>query len=123
MQFIHAILRQRLLERAGLAELPKGNLTLADLEKEIDTKVWCHRFFDLMRNRLLMGRLRYGPMKSKSTHNLVKAMKDKITLYEKTGNDELMVDVGNYAMLQFSRGTHPTKHFSALDDVSHAQKL
>lgn len=118
---IHDILRNRLLIRAGIFE-PLPKLTMADLEKEVDEKVWCKEFFVLMRNRLLMGRLRYGPKKSKSNYDYVEAIESKLKLYKETGNDELMVDIGNYSMLQFSHGTHPNKHFSALDDSTHAKK-
>ena len=116
----HDILRDRLLTKAGLIEsLPK--LTLAELEKE-DREIWSKKFIVLMRNRLLMGRLRYGPRKEKSSYDLVGAIESKLKLYKETGNDELMVDIGNYSMLQFKHGTHPNKHFSALDDIEHVKK-
>lgn len=125
MQFIHDILRTRLLHRAGIFDLKPilKIITLEELEKEIDM-VWCDKFFVLMRNRLKMGRLRYGKHKGQSSYNLVGAIEAKLKLYKQTGNDELMVDIGNYAMLQFSIGTHPNKHFSAHDDSgTHAKKL
>lgn len=91
---------------------------MTDLEKQVD-KIWCHQFFQLMRNRLLMGHLRYGPAKGK--HDFIRAIKSKLLIYEQTGNTEMMVDIGNYAMLEFRRPSHPSGHFQAQDDLAHAE--
>jgi len=81
---------------------------------------WSTTFEKYMRNRLVMGHLRYGEEKdslkinSKDYDYIEKAM-ECIRLYEKTGNDELLVDIANYALLEFEAGKHPKKHFRALD--------
>lgn len=120
-KWIHDTLRERLLQRKGLVE-PQPLLTLKELEDSVKQESWDETFLTLMFNRLLIGRLRYGP-KRKGTHNHVKAIKTKIELYENTGNTEYLVDVGNYCMLEFRYGVHPNKHFSSTDDEDHCEKL
>jgi hypothetical protein len=71
-----------------------------------------------------MGRLRYGSKRpGHARYNYVKSVKEKIDLYEKTGNTEYLVDISNYCMLEFRHGTHPNKHFSASDDDHHCERL
>lgn len=74
-----------------------------------------------MRNRLEMGFLRYGGASEKTKYDLTKAIETKLALYKESGNTENLVDIGNYAMLEFKFGTHPKKHFYAGDDVGHAE--
>lgn len=117
-------LRERLLIRAGLgAPPPKPRYKLADLERS----EWSPRFEQLMRNRLLMGALRYGLLETKRRighkWNLTGAIESKLARYRETGNTEYLVDIANYCLLEFECGHHPAKHFSALDDHSDHCKL
>jgi hypothetical protein len=118
----HDEIRERLLARANLLPPPK-TISLSELTDEIKCGVWCEDFLDKMFNRLLMGRLRYGPRKAKSRYDFLQAIEDKLNLYRQTGNDELLVDIGNYAMLEYNHGDHPLKHFSAYDDAGGHAKL
>lgn len=122
-KWVHDVIRDRLLTRAGLFDRPPP-LTLAALEKEIRDTTWDSTFIQYMFNRLLMGRLRYGPKTStKTKYNYAKSIESKIKLYMETGNTEILVDIGNYAMLEFRFGEHPSRHFSAKDDEDHAQAV
>lgn len=116
MKHTHNILRERLLMKAGLAELPQPKHKLADLEKS----EWSPEFERLMRNRLLMGALRYGLLEHKRKvgrkWDLIGAVEAKVKKYQETGNTEYLVDLANYALLEFECGHHPTKHFHALDN-------
>jgi len=90
---------------------------------ELQATEWSDKFERYMRNRMIMGSLRYGTFAEKS-HNihkykLVETAREKLRLYEETGNDELLVDVANYMLLEFEFGLHPGKHFSATDDEGH----
>lgn len=77
-----------------------------------------------MFNRLIMGRLRYGPKSPTApAYDYAKSIAGKIRLYLETGNTEYLVDIGNYAMLEFRFGAHPNKHFSATDDADHCEKI
>lgn len=85
---------------------------------------WCSEFISLMGNRLVMGALRYEPFHKKKDkiplYNLIKTAIKKLYEYEKTGNDEILVDVANYMLIEYKYGIHPKKHFKATDDSSHA---
>jgi hypothetical protein len=118
-------IRDRLLVNVVAADQwPKADavpVTIDTLEKE----QWSDTFERLMRNRFMMGYFRYGSLKeqivggnSKKYHHLDSA-KRRIALYEKTGNDELLVDVANMMMAEFLLGRHPDKHLSSVDDGEH----
>lgn len=83
---------------------------------------WSQRFELLMRNRLVMGALRYRLIEEKKLQNnymLVKYIRDKCDQYENTGNLECLVDIANVAMLEFESPGHSNPHFTAGDDTSH----
>ena len=80
-------------------------------------------FMTLMANRLLIGFFRYGPLRvpgRKPTQN-IKEVRKRIALYEKTGNQEYLVDVANFAMVEFMKPCHPDPHFGSVDDGVHAE--
>ena len=55
---VHEQLRQRMLSRLGLGPQPKRAPTYEELRKS----EWCTEFEELMRNRLIMGAMRYAPI-------------------------------------------------------------
>jgi len=125
LQHTHDILRERLLVKAGLSDTPKKKLlTLEGLIAEVKRTTWDEKFLGYMFNRLLMGRLRYGPKDgSGPAYNYAKSIADKVRLYMETGNTECLVDIGNYCMLEFRFGAHPNRHFSSTDDSDHCELL
>lgn len=119
---IHSLIRDRLLTRAGLQDPSPSKFKPSDL-KNLEKSEWSPEFERLMRNRLLMGALRYGTFKekqetmySKDPWDLLTPITDKVKLYQQTGNTEYLVDAANYLMLAFEFDPHPKKHFEALDD-------
>lgn len=84
---------------------------------------WSPLFERLMRNRLIMGGLRYGVFGApgKPAYDNVGSMKRRLALYEETGNLEHLVDLANIAMCEFIEGKHPKRHFEAADDGDHTQ--
>lgn len=79
-----------------------------------------------MRNRLIMGCFRYETWEEKRKkgdsgdgYDYVPDMIRRLQLYQETGNDELLIDVANMAMLEFEFGRHPLKHFESVDDGEH----
>lgn len=85
------------------------------------------RFLELMRNRMALGTLRYGRWqehKSKGViYDRVGAMRLRLLLFEQTGNTEYLVDVANFAMIEFEISDHPNKHFSPKDDGEHVSRF
>ena len=99
-QGIRRHLRTRLLQQAHVTEV--GNL--ADMRRS----EWSPRFETLMRNRLLFGAFRYGKLggEDKDYDRIVAAL-DRLQEYQRTGNDELLVDVANIMLLEFVGGHAP----------------
>lgn len=110
------LMHDRLERRAGLIPAAKPKYDFATLQKT----EWSPQFEQYMRNRLIMGALRYGLLSEKRKKGgkweLLEAIKTKIEKYEETGNTEYLVDAANYCLLAFECDSHPNKHFHALDD-------
>lgn len=108
----HAQLRERLLAKAGLASrtAPAHRRSMADLAHT----EWSHRFERLMRHRLIMGALRYGPLHrpGKPAYDRVAGARKRLAQYAATGNLECLVDVANMALLEFEEGRHPRRHWA-----------
>ena len=84
---------------------------------------WSPEFERLQRNRLIMGAFRYGRLSipGKPVYDRIQAAMKRLEEYELTGNDELLVDVATFMLLEFVEGSHPFKHFSAVDDGPHVE--
>jgi hypothetical protein len=117
-------MRARLLKAAGLV-CPK-----AEAKAKLDALTkseWSSSFETLMRNRLIMGALRYGTIAenqrkaNQKRWDVIGAIANKVRLYEETGNTEHLVDAANYCLLTFLRDPHPNKNFTPLDDTNHCQ--
>ena len=111
------MLRRRLHRRAGLIEQVPTNG--AKMLKELYESEWSKQFEQLMRNRLVMGALRYGKLhaKGKPKYDRVQSILKRMRLYSETGNKELLVDVANLCLLEFEEGNHPKAHFASVDDT------
>ena len=74
-------------------------------------------FFTLMRNRLIMGSIRYGPLghPDKPQFDRHRAISDRLKKWKATGNDELLVDIANLALVEYIEGNHKNKHFESQD--------
>ena len=114
------LMRQRLEHRAGI--LPP--VRKKDISRLRETE-WDSSFEQLMRNRMVMGAIRYESFrkKKKGDYNYIRSVEEKIVKYKLTGNTELLVDIANYMMIMFTYDGHPNHHFSATDDEHHCQKL
>lgn len=108
------LLREHLLEVSGY---PHGHRRVPDLP-DLRVTEWCDEFDRLRRNRMVMGAHRYGLMceARKWRTDRIVGLRSKLAFYSSTGNTEALVDIANYAMLEFMRPAHPTAHFRALDD-------
>jgi hypothetical protein len=84
---------------------------------------WSREFERLMRDRLVVGALRYGLIGApdKPVYDRLGAIEEKLKEYRLTGNDELLVEIATGAMCEFVEGTHPKKHFAAGDDTKHLE--
>lgn len=110
----HALLRKRLHNAKGLPLHTHDALAASE---------WSDEFERMMRNRLIMGALRYGLIneEGKPRYDRVGSMKRRLDLYSETGNLEHLVDVANLALMEFEEGRHPNAHFASLDDGHHTR--
>lgn len=80
----------------------------------LNDKEFSEDFVQKMRNRMLTSSHKYGKVKdSRATTDFVACLKKRLELYEKDGNTEWLVDVGNFAMMEFAFPLHPDAHFRA----------
>jgi len=111
-------LRERWRELAGLprAPIPQPKTT-ASLDELQETE-WSPTFEKLMRNRLIMGALRYGRLhqREKPVYDRMSSIAKRRIQYLQTGNKELLVDIANLALLEFEEGNG---YFAAIDDGAH----
>ena len=111
--------------KCGMPEIEnKPDKQLITLE-ELKNTEWNVDFETLMRNRLIMGALRYGRIgaKNKPKYDRVSSMIKRLTKFQESGNKEFLVDVANLCLLEFVECHHPKQHFSSIDDGEHVASL
>ena len=101
-------LENRLLRRAGIAPNEFDELRQSE---------WSFTFEHLMRNRLVMGAMRYGKIhaEGKPRYDRIKGALKRLRQYQATGNLEALVDVANLMLLEFEEGRQH-QHFTPLHD-------
>lgn len=111
-------IRARLHASAGIFD-PPPKVTLADLANT----EWSPRFERLMRNRLIMGAMRYGRLnaRGKRQYDRVASIIKRLGTYQQTGNKEHLVDCANLCLMEFEECHHPLAHFEAADDQHHTK--
>jgi len=85
---------------------------------------WSAEFEQRMRNRLVMGALRYGRMgdRDKPTYDRISSIIRRLQAYRATGNLEHLVDAACLLMLEFVEGLHPLRHWGPGDDGEHTRE-
>ena len=104
-------IRDSLLKTAAkLMEMSPARLAVTE---------WSERFEQLMRNRLIMGAIRYNLLSAPRPKGITKVHMDiidkRLEIYKKTGNTEMLVDIANICLVEFEVGDHPRKHFKVLE--------
>ena len=86
---------------------------------EILKTEWSYRFEELQKKAMVMSYYKYGRInqnhKSDNLMDAVKNLKKRLEMYESTGNTEFLVDVANFAMIEFMCPQHPKAHFKGTD--------
>ena len=118
----HDILRQRLLEAAGLGERPHCHLPLHMVEQT----QWSALFERKMRARLVAGYYRYGgltsPTRARRLHDNVGSAIRRLQAYYRNGNQEHLVDAANLCMVEFMvPSCHETPTWKPIDDGQHTR--
>jgi hypothetical protein len=92
---------------------------------ELKQSEWVPQFEQYMRNRLIMGAIRYQPFAEKRqghNYDLIGSIRARLDKYEQSGNQEHLVDCANLLMIEFDCPSHPDAHFEAIDDGTHVQE-
>ena len=113
-------IRKHLLCSCGIVEpLPR----IPHLE-ELKRTEWSSEFERYMRNRHIMGAIRYGRLgaSDKPQYDRCDYIKRKIEEYQTTGNLECLVDVAVLAACEFVEGNHPKRHFESKGDHNERAK-
>ena len=79
---------------------------------------YSERFDEYRKNRMVCSFFKYGFAKKNYESGLVDSMaslKLRLNAYIKTGNTEYLVDVANFAMLEFMYPQHKKAHFKSTD--------
>lgn len=74
-------------------------------------------FVQQMANRMAVSYHKYGPIADGYPDNIdaLVSLDQRIRLYQQTGNTEYLVDVANFALIEYLRPGHPMSHFTATD--------
>ena len=86
-----------------------------DNVNDILQRDWSKEFIDLMQNRIIVSHYKYGWI-SQNYPELAKAIdsaEERLRLYRETGNTEWLVDLANFAMIEYMHPSHLQAHFRA----------
>jgi hypothetical protein len=77
------------------------------------------RFVQGMADRMTTSRHKYGPVADAYPHkvNAIASLKVRLAKYEETGNTEYLMDMANFAMIEYMHPRHPRAHFKAEDSL------
>ncbi|KOA20137.1 hypothetical protein CLHOM_13320 [Clostridium homopropionicum DSM 5847] len=76
------------------------------------------KFDDLRKNRMITSYYKYGPIKNNYGEKLINAIENleiRLKKYKDTGNTEYLLDVANFAMIEFMYPQHKDSFFKATD--------
>jgi hypothetical protein len=101
------------LRSAGLPETEVDRWARPVTYASLAASEWSPEFEQLMRNRLIMGALRYGRIGApcKRQWDRVEGIRQRLDAYEEEGSLEMLVDVANLCLLEFCEGKHPLRHW------------
>ncbi len=85
------------------------------IDKIMETE-YSSEFDELRKNRMAVSYYKYGPLAENYGKDLVNAVENleiRLNKYKRTGNTEFLVDVANFAMIEFMYPKHEKAHFDS----------
>lgn len=73
------------------------------------------KFIQGMLNRVAVGYHRYGDMHASTVKDGKKRVASSLAHYKSSHNTEFLIDVANYAMIEFMRPFDPKAHYTLSD--------
>jgi hypothetical protein len=85
--------------------------------EEIPATEFSCPFVQGMADRMAVSYCKYGAVAQAypSRVDAIASLKQRLERYERDGNTEWLMDVANFAMIEFMRPRHPKAHFRATD--------
>ena len=88
-----------------------------DTKEQILNRDWSIDFIEGMKNRIVMSHHKYGWMSETYPNHLADAigsLEMRLAAYKKTGNTEFLMDIANFAMIEYMFPQHDNAHFDPL---------
>lgn len=81
------------------------------------TTEFSRQFLQGMLDRMAVSFHKYGAVRIAYPDKVdaIASLKDRLDRYAATGNTEWLMDVGNFAMIEFMHPKHPNAHFEGTD--------
>lgn len=75
------------------------------------------KFHERMRQAMTVSYHKYGPVKDAYPHkvNAIASLEKRLRLYKETGNADYLVDIANFAMIEFMLPAHEQFHDKPTD--------
>lgn len=75
-------------------------------------------FIEGMRKRMVISFYKYGALTEAYPHKVdaISSLEARLQRYAETGNTEWLMDVANFAMIEYKHPRHPKAHFEGTDD-------
>jgi|GEM_PF-779127 len=133
MQTVTKYIRAHLLNATGYRPPTKRAPDLSELRKMQRSPEFLRlrnrgmqrseQFDDLCSNRLVLGHMRYGPVRQqKAVYDNIESAITRLRRYQETGNREHLVDAANLCEVEFVNGRHPKGHWDPSDDGEHTPR-
>lgn len=91
--------------------------------EEILQTEYSKEFDSLRKNRMATSYFKYGPIRTNYGECLINSIENleiRLKKYKETGNKEFLVDVANFAMIEFMYPKHDNSYF---DSECHGTRL
>lgn len=87
------------------------------LPPNVPASEFSHQFVQGMADRMAVSYCKYGAVRDAYPHRVdaIASLRKRLEKYEQTGNTEWLMDVANFAMIEFMHPRHPEAHFRATD--------
>lgn len=75
------------------------------------------KFHERMRQSMSVSFHKYGPIKKAYPHKVdaIRSLEKRLALYKETGNADYLVDIANFAMIEFMLPAHEAYHDKPTD--------
>ncbi len=96
---------------------PIMDLTGFRVTKGVPPSEFCKQFVQGMVDRMAMSFFKYGRVADAYPKKVdaIASLERRLAMYKQTGNGDWLMDVANFAMIEFMHPRHPDFHFRPTD--------